>query len=157
MRQASRASECGRDGGSIDEPRDWHATYGALRVFADEKERMDILEQIRKEGFVRVRVNGELMELEAVPALAKTKKHTIEAVVDRLVIDNTVRSRLTDSVELALADGEGLRVLIDKKEGWEERPSERNACLACGVGFDQLEARHFSSIVPMALVRYVMG
>ena len=108
---------------------------------------VDVFEQIRKEGFVRVRVNGELMELEAVPALAKTKKHTIEAVVDRLVIDDTVRSRLTDSVELALADGEGLLgVLIDKKDGdWEERLlSERNACLACGVSFDQLEARHFS-------------
>ena len=110
-------------------------------------EHVEVFERARRRGFVRVRVNGELMELEAVPKLAKTKKHTIEAVVDRLVVDAEGRSRLTDSVELALSEGEGLMVaLLEGSEGaWEERTfSERNACVACGISFDSLEARHFS-------------
>ena len=110
-------------------------------------EHVEVFERARRRGFVRVRVDGELMELEGVPALAKTRKHTIEAVVDRLVVDVEGRSRLTDSVELALSEGEGLMVaLLEGAEGaWEERTfSERNACVACGISFDLLEARHFS-------------
>ena len=61
--------------------------------------------QIRKQGFVRARVDGEIYEIENVPKLAKTKKHTIEAVVDRLAISDDIRSRMTDSVELALGRG----------------------------------------------------
>jgi excinuclease ABC subunit A len=110
-------------------------------------EHVEVFERALRRGFVRVRVDGELLELEGVPKLAKTKKHTIEAVVDRLVVDAEGRSRLTDSVELALREGDGLMVaLLEGAEGaWEERTfSERNACVACGISFDSLEARHFS-------------
>jgi excinuclease ABC subunit A len=110
-------------------------------------EHVEMLDKIRKQGFVRVRVDGEIYEIENVPKLAKTKKHTIEAVVDRLTVGNDVRTRLTDSVELALGEAEGLvtALIATENGGWEERLfSESNACLDCGISFDKLEARHFS-------------
>ena len=110
-------------------------------------EHLEVFEQIRKRGFVRVRVDGEIHELENVPKLAKTRKHTIEAVVDRLAVSADARARLTDSVELALREGEGMMVVLaaNASGGWDETVwSERSACLDCGIGFDTLEARHFS-------------
>ncbi len=109
-------------------------------------EHAEVFEKIRKQGFVRVRVDGMMHEIEKVPKLAKTHKHTIEAVVDRLVAGDDIRSRLTDSVELALGQGEGLAaVLVESGDGWDERLfSEHYACVDCGISFDKLEARHFS-------------
>ncbi len=110
-------------------------------------EHVEVFESIRKQGFVRVRVDGEIVEIEKVPKLGKTRKHTIEAVVDRLAITDDVRSRMTDSVEIALREGEGLMtVLVANGEGgWDERTlSENNACLDCGISFDALQSRHFS-------------
>ena len=109
-------------------------------------EHIDVVEQIRKKGFVRARVDGEVYELEKVPKLAKTKKHTIEAVVDRLTVTDEIRTRMTDSVELALAEAEGLMTaLVESSDGWDEQLfSEHFACIDCGISFDRLEARHFS-------------
>jgi len=109
-------------------------------------EHLEVIEQIRKQGFVRARVDGEIFEIEQVPKMAKTRKHTIEAVVDRLAVSDEIRSRLTDSIEVALGQGGGLiTVLIEKGDGWEERIlSEHYACIECGISFDKLEARHFS-------------
>ncbi|MDF7825908.1 excinuclease ABC subunit UvrA [Pontiellaceae bacterium B12227] len=110
-------------------------------------EHVDVFENIRKQGFVRVRVDGEIYEIENIPKLKKTFKHTIEAVVDRLAIVDDIRSRMTDSVELALGEAEGLvtALIATDDGGWEERMfSESNACLDCGISFDKLEARHFS-------------
>jgi excinuclease ABC subunit A len=110
-------------------------------------EHAEVYEQIRKQGFVRARVDGEVYEIENVPKLKKTFKHTIEAVVDRLAISDDIRSRMTDSVELALGQTEGLvtALVATEEGGWEERLfSEHNACNDCGISFDKLEARHFS-------------
>jgi excinuclease ABC subunit A len=109
-------------------------------------EHAEVFERIRKQGFVRARVDGEIHEIENVPKLKKTYKHTIEAVVDRLAVSGEIRSRITDSVELALGEAEGLvSVLVEAGDGWDERLfSEHNACLKCGISFDKLEARHFS-------------
>ncbi len=109
-------------------------------------EHVEIFEQIRKQGFVRARVDGEIFEIENVPKLAKTKKHTIEAVVDRLAISDDIRGRMTDSVELALGQGDGMMTaLVESGDGWDERIfSEHYACADCGISFDKLEARHFS-------------
>lgn len=110
-------------------------------------EHVEVFEKIRKQGFVRVRVDGEIYEIEKVPKLKKTFKHTIEAVVDRLVVSDDIRTRMTDSVELALGEAEGLlTALIDTDDGkWDERMfSEHYACNDCGISFDRLEARHFS-------------
>ncbi len=109
-------------------------------------EHVEVFELIRKQGFVRARVDGEIYEIENVPKLTKTKKHSIEAVVDRLAISDDIRSRMTDSVELALSQGEGMMTaLIESGVGWDERIfSEHYACSDCGISFDKLEARHFS-------------
>jgi len=107
----------------------------------------EALDAARRQGFVRVRVDGVLHEIEAVPALDRNKSHTIEAVVDRLTVSDSVRSRLADSVELALKQGGGvLRVLRTSPGGAEieEVCSEKNACAACGLSFEDLQPRAFS-------------
>ena len=107
-----------------------------------------VFERIRKQGFVRVRVDGVLVEVEKAPELDKKRPHTIEAVVDRLVITNKIRGRLTDSVELALRQGEGVLIALTQAEGeeaWTETfYSEKQACPDCGISFEKLTARHFS-------------
>lgn len=108
----------------------------------------ETLDSIRRMGFTRVQVDGELFELDSVPALAKTLTHSISAVVDRLVVKDGVRGRLTDSVELALKQGEGVVTVLSMAPGatkWTERMlSEKNACVHCGISFDTLRARDFS-------------
>ena len=111
-----------------------------------------VFEKIRKQGFVRVRVDGELSDIEKLPKLDKKMAHTVEVVVDRLVLTPSIRSRLTDSVELALKEGSG--VLIALTQAWPEAPwaealfSEKHACADCGVSFEKLTARHFSFNAP---------
>ena len=107
----------------------------------------EVFESIRRQGFVRVRVDGEMLALEDVPRLDKNKAHTLEAVVDRLVVGEGVRRRLTDSVELALKQGEGqVRVQSMPREGdaREELFSEKNACPDCALSFEELKPRAFS-------------
>lgn len=106
----------------------------------------EVFASIRRQGFVRVRVNGELCELDAIPDLDKNKKHTIEAVIDRLVIDPATRSRINDSVELALATGEGLMIAMTQTgDKWTDRLySEKNACLDCNISFETFTPKHFS-------------
>jgi excinuclease ABC subunit A len=110
-------------------------------------EHEEVFATIRKQGFVRVRVDGEIYEIEAVPSLDKKKAHTIEVVVDRLIITNRIRSRLTDSVELAAKHGDGVMIVLHREEEgeWEESLySEKNACADCGISFEELTPRHFS-------------
>ncbi|MFT5496659.1 MAG: excinuclease ABC subunit A [Kiritimatiellia bacterium] len=110
-------------------------------------EHEEIFNAIRAQGYVRVRVDGEVLELDDVPKLDKKRKHTVEAVIDRLVVADKIRTRMTDSVELALKLGEGtLIALVEQADkSWAEKLySEHNACLHCGLSFETLEARHFS-------------
>ena len=107
----------------------------------------DVLDAARKMGFVRVRVDGEMCELDAVPTLERHRNHTIEAVVDRLIITSMIRSRLTDSVELALRQGAGVMIVLSQTEDgpWQEKLySEKNACPDCGISFSELTPRCFS-------------
>ncbi len=111
-------------------------------------------EQLRRRGFIRVRVDGEVMELDAVPALPAGAPHTIEVVVDRLAVGvEGLRSRLTDSVELALKEGLGAVMVMHQAPGggdWEDvRYSEDYSCDACEVRFAPLTARHFSFNSPL--------
>lgn len=110
-------------------------------------EHLEVFNDIRNQGFVRARVDGKILELDQVPALNKKTKHSIDAVVDRLVVDEGIRSRLADSVELALRLGKGrMTAMVETgKGGWEDRLfSEDFACIPCGRSFDKLESRHFS-------------
>jgi len=102
-----------------------------------------LLEDIKKEGFVRVRVNGELFELEEDIILDKNKKHTIEVVIDRLIIKAGIQKRLVDSVETALSLSGGM-VLIDVMGQEELLMSTKFACTECGIGFGEISPRMFS-------------
>ncbi|MFM9965684.1 MAG: excinuclease ABC subunit UvrA [Planctomycetaceae bacterium] len=106
----------------------------------------EAFEIIAKAGFVRARVNGELIEASQPPKLAKTKSHTIEAIVDRIVVKAGLQARLRESVELALKHGDGTVVLSQQTaDGWEDHAyCSRFACADCGVSFAELEPRTFS-------------
>jgi excinuclease ABC subunit A len=115
----------------------------------------DVIERLAREGFVRARVDGQIVELSANVRvkLEPKQRHTIEAVVDRLVIDDKIRVRLSDSVETALRWGEGRLLLLQQPEGtdvWNETLySNRNYSPATGMSFDTLTAKHFSFNSPM--------
>ncbi len=109
----------------------------------------EVLASAKKQGYVRVRIDGALMELDEAPELDKKKKHSLEVVVDRLVLKEGIRSRLTDSMETALKLSEGVVQVLHQRgtrsEVWEERLySEKNACVECGISFDTLLPRDFS-------------
>ncbi len=106
-----------------------------------------IFEKVKKEGFVRVRVDGETHDIEEVPELEKNKKHDIEIVVDRIVIKDGVRSRLFDSFEMALRLSEGY-ALVDVTGGEEILFSEHYACPYCGFTVGEIEPRLFSFNTP---------
>ena len=106
----------------------------------------DVVESVKRAGFVRLRIDGETYAIEDVPELDKKKNHSIDVVVDRLAAkpgDSAYLTRLTDSVELALKTGEGI-IYVAKTTGEEETFSEKNACIACGISFDELKPRSFS-------------
>lgn len=106
-------------------------------------EHTKVFEQIKKQGYVRVRVDGELREVTEDITLEKNKKHTIEVVIDRVVIKEGIRSRLADSLETGLKLGEG-RILVDVVDGEELLFSEHHACPYCGFSIGELEPRLFS-------------
>jgi excinuclease ABC subunit A len=113
-------------------------------VVRDRKgEYRDLLEQLRGEGFTRVKVDGEQRDLDEDIQLDKKLKHTIEVVVDRLVMKDDLRHRLTDSVETALELADGL-VTVDVVDGESQTFSERFACPEHGVGLPELQPRVFS-------------
>jgi excinuclease ABC subunit A len=109
-------------------------------------EHKDVLARIRREGFVRLRADGVITELENVHALDKNRKHDLDAVVDRLVVKPEIAARLSDSVELALQMGDGLAIVtVDESGKWTDRIySERFACPTCGVSLSELTPRMFS-------------
>ncbi len=114
-------------------------------VRARKGEHAKVLEDARKSGFVRVRVDGELYELDDTPALDKKKKHTIELVIDRLIVrpGKELRQRLADSLETACARSGGL-VIIDLFDKGELLFSQNYACPDCGISIEELAPRMFS-------------
>ena len=107
-------------------------------------EHQKIFEDARKSGFARVRVDGILYDLNETISLEKNKKHTIELVVDRLVIRDNQRRRLTDSIETACSHSGGL-VTIELPDSKEEMSFSQNyACEDCGISLTELEPRMFS-------------
>ena len=106
-----------------------------------------IFEMIQREGYVRVRVNGEVYDISDVPELEKNKKHDIAIVIDRIVLKEGIRSRLFDSLENALRLAEGY-ALVDVIGGEELLFSEHYACPYCGFTVGELEPRLFSFNAP---------
>ncbi|MBF0120170.1 MAG: excinuclease ABC subunit UvrA [Desulfobacterales bacterium] len=99
--------------------------------------------QLKKDGFSRVRVNGQIMDIEEVGSLPKTKKHTIDVVVDRIVIKENIKNRLADSIELAIKSSEGL-VTIEILGESSLLFSEKKACITCGISYPEFTPASFS-------------
>ncbi|SUN47638.1 excinuclease ABC subunit A [Streptococcus dysgalactiae] len=106
-----------------------------------------VFEKIQKDGYVRVRVDGDIFDVTEVPELSKSKMHNIEVVIDRLVNKDSIRSRLFDSIEAALRLGDGY-VVIDTMDGSELLFSEHYSCPVCGFTIPELEPRLFSFNAP---------
>ncbi|KPL02444.1 MAG: excinuclease ABC subunit A, partial [candidate division Zixibacteria bacterium SM1_73] len=106
-------------------------------------EHKEIFDQIKKEGFIRARVDGKIVEVEGEMKLEKYKKHNIEVVVDRLVVEKKIAKRLADSLETALKLGSGI-VVVNVLGKEELLFSEHYACVHCGISYEELSPRMFS-------------
>ena len=103
----------------------------------------ELFARLKKNGFVKARVDGKLRELDSVPKLDRYVKHTIELFIDELTAGPGEKERLTEAVELALAQSRGL-VSVEAGTGEPALYSEKNACASCGISFPELEPRLFS-------------
>ncbi len=115
-------------------------------VVQDRKgEHIQQLDELRRQGFIRARIDGKLVELEEAPKLSLRQKHTIEVVVDRLVVTPSIQNRLADSIEVALQLSNGLlTVLLVQAKAQELVFSSQFACSQCGYSLKELEPRLFS-------------
>jgi len=101
------------------------------------------LKQLKKEGFARVRIDGQILEIEQVGMLDKKKKHTIDVVVDRLIVKARIKNRLADSLELAMSLSDGL-VTVDIPGKEPVLFSEKSACITCGISYPDFTPASFS-------------
>ncbi len=102
-----------------------------------------LFKRLRKDGFARVRVDGKTLEIEEVGKLDKNKKHTVDVVVDRLVVSDKIRNRLSDSLELAMSQSDGL-VTVDVLGMESILFSEKSACNTCGISYPNFTPASFS-------------
>lgn len=110
-------------------------------------EHKEVIETARKEGFVRMRINGEVRDLSEDITLPRNKKHTMELVVDRIVLKPEVKSRMSDSLETALEKGQGTVLIYD---GEKDRVfSRKSTCTHCNISLPELSPRSFSFNSPM--------
>ncbi|HDP16228.1 MAG TPA: excinuclease ABC subunit A, partial [Candidatus Omnitrophica bacterium] len=119
-------------------------------------EYVSLFSELKKQGFIRVRVDGNIFSLEEDIKIDKNKKHTIEVVVDRLVIEKDIRERLADSIEIALKVGKGL-ALVSKDSKEEVLFSELYSCPGCGVSYEEIEPRIFSFNSPYGACQSCSG
>ncbi|TDY44513.1 excinuclease ABC subunit A [Alicyclobacillus sacchari] len=119
-------------------------------------EHQKVFEQMRKAGYVRVRVDGDIRELEDDIQLEKNRKHSIEVVVDRLIVRDDIASRLADSLEAALELSDGI-VLVDVIDGEEMLFSQNAACPNCGFSVEELAPRMFSFNSPFGACDTCLG
>ncbi len=119
-------------------------------VVANRKgEQVELFNELRAQGFVRVRVDGQIYEMDALPKLAKNQKHCVDVVVDRLKVRADQRGRLAESFETALLHAEGRAVALEMDTGKEHLFSSRFACPVCNYALQELEPRLFSFNNPM--------
>ena len=106
-------------------------------------EHKSIIDRIRKDGFLRLRIDGKVLPIDQNQKLNKNKKHTIEVVIDRLILNDKVKDRLTESIELAIKVGSGL-VVVNQLPNQERVFSEKFACPDCEVSIEEIVPRMFS-------------
>ena len=112
-------------------------------------EQLDLFDELRAQGFVRVRIDGEVYEIDALPKLRKNVKHTVEVVVDRLKVRPEVKQRLAESFETALRHSDGRALAVEMDSGAGHLFSARFACPVCSYSLPELEPRLFSFNNPM--------
>jgi excinuclease ABC subunit A len=119
-------------------------------VVANRKgEQQDLFAELRAQGFARVRVDGKVYEIDEVPKLAKTQKHNVDVVVDRLKVRDDMRQRLAESFETALRHADGRAIAMEMDSGKEYLFSAKFACPVCSYALQELEPRLFSFNNPM--------
>ena len=119
-------------------------------VVANRKgEQLDLFAELRAQGFARVRVDGTVYEIDAVPKLAKSTKHNVDVVVDRLKVRDDMRQRLAESFETALRHAEGRAIALEMDSNVEHLFSAKFACPVCSYALQELEPRLFSFNNPM--------
>ncbi|MDH4148908.1 MAG: excinuclease ABC subunit UvrA [Betaproteobacteria bacterium] len=107
-------------------------------------EQSALIDELRAQGFVRVRIDGKVHDIDAVPALKKNVKHTVDVVVDRIKVRPDIRQRLAESFETALHHADGRALTVDMDSGQEHVFSARLSCTECGFSSPELEPRLFS-------------
>jgi excinuclease ABC subunit A len=112
-------------------------------------EQLDLIEELRAQGFVRVRIDGTVYEIDALPKLKKNVKHTIEVVVDRLKVSPDAKQRLAESFETALRHADGRALAVEMDSGQEHLFSAKFSCPICSYSLPELEPRLFSFNNPM--------
>jgi len=121
-------------------------------------EHRELLADVRRAGFLRLRVDGEIVSSEDLEALDKRKKHDVDVVIDRLVLEGKNRARINESVEKALEVGNGILTAITGRSGEDERTfSESAACADCGVSFPELTPQLFSFNSPQGMCQECNG
>ncbi len=112
-------------------------------------EQANLIDELRAQGFVRLRIDGEVYDIDAVPRLNKQRKHTVEAVVDRLKVRPEAKQRLAESFETALRHADGKAIAVDMDSGRQTLFSAKFACPLCDYALPELEPRLFSFNNPM--------
>ena len=130
-------------------PADTKLMILAPLVVGRKGEQMDLIDELRAQGFVRLRIDGEVHEIDTLPKLQKNKKHTIEVVVDRLKVSPDSKQRLAESFETALRHADGRALAVEMDSGHEHLFSARFSCPVCSYSLSELEPRLFSFNNPM--------
>jgi excinuclease ABC subunit A len=130
-------------------PADTKIMLLAPAVVGRKGEHLDLVEEFRSQGFVRLRVNGKVIEIDAMPKLDKQKKHTIEVVIDRLKVTAEMKQRLAESFETCLRVGNGKALVLDMDSAKETLFSSKFSCPHCDYSLSEMEPRLFSFNNPM--------
>ncbi|MFL6571040.1 MAG: excinuclease ABC subunit UvrA, partial [Burkholderiales bacterium] len=130
-------------------PQDTRLMVLAPVVTGRKGEQAELLEELRAQGFTRVRIDGKVHELDAAPRLAKNSKHTVEVVIDRLRARPDAKQRLAESFETALRHADGRALVVEADSGKEHLFSAKFSCPACDYALPELEPRLFSFNNPM--------
>jgi excinuclease ABC subunit A len=130
-------------------PEDTRLMVLAPLVVGRKGEQVDLFEELRAQGFVRIRVDGEVYDLDQMPKLKKNVKHTVEVVVDRVKVREDSRQRLAESFETALRHADGRALAVEMDGGHEHLFSAKFACPVCSYSLPELEPRLFSFNNPM--------
>ncbi len=134
---------------ALELPEDTRLMILAPLIVGRKGEQVDLFEELRAQGFVRLRVDGKVHEIDELPKLKKNIKHTVEVVVDRLKVRQDAKQRLAESFETALRHSDGRALAVEMDSGKEHLFSARFACPVCSYSLPELEPRLFSFNNPM--------